>query len=56
MIPIDMQAPYLHKCEEEIGKKLAKAIQTTDVKRVVLLSFLVDLVKPNGAKTRRGSP
>lgn len=51
MIPIDMQAPDLHKREGEIGEKLAKAIQTADVKRVVLLSSLTGLVDPCGAKT-----
>jgi len=35
MIPIDMQAPDLHKRKNEIGEKLAKAIQTTNVQRVV---------------------
>src|SRR5690348_7973612 len=43
MIPIDMQAPDLHKREEEIGERLAKVIQAADVKRVVLLSSLVGL-------------
>jgi uncharacterized protein YbjT (DUF2867 family) len=51
MIPVDMQAPDLHKREEEIGEKLAKAIQTADIKRVVLLSSLVGLVKPDSART-----
>ncbi|EFH81003.1 NmrA family NAD(P)-binding protein [Ktedonobacter racemifer] len=51
MIPIDMQAPDLHKREGEIGEKLARAIQTADVKRVVLLSSLTGLVNPERAKT-----
>src|SRR5207302_9477028 len=51
MIPIDMQAPDLHKRDGEIGETLAKAIQTADVKRVILLSSLAGLVDPCGAKT-----
>ncbi|GHO63715.1 nucleotide-diphosphate-sugar epimerase [Ktedonobacter sp. SOSP1-52] len=51
MIPIDMQAPDLHKREEEIGEKLTKAIQATNVKRVVLLSSLSGLVNPGSTKT-----
>jgi uncharacterized protein YbjT (DUF2867 family) len=51
MIPIDFQAPDLHKREDEIGEKIARAIQTADIKRVVLLSSLTGLVKPHSART-----
>jgi uncharacterized protein YbjT (DUF2867 family) len=40
MIPFDMQAPDLHQREIEIGDRLAAAIRSTGVKRVVLLSGL----------------
>jgi uncharacterized protein YbjT (DUF2867 family) len=40
MIPFDMQAPDLHQREIEIGERLAAAIRSTGVKRVILLSGL----------------
>jgi uncharacterized protein YbjT (DUF2867 family) len=38
LIPFDMQAPDLHVREDEIGVKLAEAVKTAGVRRVVLLS------------------
>jgi uncharacterized protein YbjT (DUF2867 family) len=38
MIPFDMQAPDLHKRENEIGLNLAEAIKKAGVRRVVFLS------------------
>lgn len=38
--PFDMQAPDLHKREDEIGKQLVDAIQVAGLKRVVFLSAL----------------
>lgn len=38
MIPFDMKAPNLHKRENEIGMKLAEAVKTAGVRRVVFLS------------------
>ncbi|SRR5712692_9123063 len=38
MIPFDMKAPDLHKRENEIGMKLADAVKTAGVRRVVFLS------------------
>lgn len=40
MIPFDVQAPDLHVVERDIGSRLAKAISTSGVRRVVLLSGL----------------
>jgi uncharacterized protein YbjT (DUF2867 family) len=48
MIPFDMQALDLHKREIEIGERLADAIRSTGVKRIVLLSGL-------SAPIRKGS-
>lgn len=38
MIPFHMRAPDLHQREDEIGMKLAEAVRTAGVRRVVLLS------------------
>ncbi len=52
VIPFDMQAPDLHKREDEIGKKLAEAVKSAGVKRVVFLSALsAHLNKTSGLKT-----
>ena len=51
MMPIDMQASDVHQREDEIGEKLARAIQAAHVKRVVLLSSLAGLVKPDSTRT-----
>jgi uncharacterized protein YbjT (DUF2867 family) len=48
MIPFDMQAPDLHQREVEIGQRLATAIASGGVKRIVLLSGL-------NAPLRKGS-
>lgn len=40
MIPFDVRAPDLHMVERDIGGRLAKAISTSGVRRVVLLSGL----------------
>lgn len=40
VIPFDVQAPDLHMVERDIGGRLAKAISTSGVRRVVLLSGL----------------
>jgi uncharacterized protein YbjT (DUF2867 family) len=45
MIPFDMQAPDLHERENEIGTKLAGAVKTAGVRRVVLLSGVSAHVK-----------
>jgi uncharacterized protein YbjT (DUF2867 family) len=38
LIPFDMKAPDLHEREDEIGMKLAEAVKTAGVRRVILLS------------------
>ncbi|TPM34262.1 NmrA family NAD(P)-binding protein [Mesorhizobium sp. B2-3-4] len=40
MIPFDVTAPDLHRFEDEVGERLAEAIRTSGVRRVVLLSGL----------------
>jgi len=40
MIPFDVQAKDLHRVERDIGNRLAEAISTSGVRRVVLLSGL----------------
>lgn len=40
MIPFDVQAQDLHRFERDIGSRLAEAISTSGVRRVVLLSGL----------------
>ncbi len=53
MIPFDMKAPDLHKRENEIGIKLAEAVKTAGVRRVVLLSGTSAHLK-EGAGSARG--
>lgn len=40
VIPFDMMAPDLHKREDEIGEKLARAVSKSGINRVVFLSGL----------------
>ena len=49
MIPFDMKAPNLHEWENEIGRKLAEAVEAARLQRVVLLSGISAHLKSGSA-------